>query len=147
MDNELIQKKLDIALELHDQGKSYVQIREHFSSELDEGTISYIIRLVDEFAIEESRIAEGLKKVKFKMKIGVVAFILSCFLLYILHSNRALGDITVQWFYSLMMLIQYVPMAFSLYYLWKTHQEESRLKKTEPEIDDSKFSLKRRRKK
>lgn len=147
MDNKLIQEKLDIALNLYDAGRSYAQIREHFSAELDEVTISYIIRLVDEFAIEESRIQEDLKKVKFKMKIGVIAFILSSFLLYILYKNKALEGITVQWIYSVMMLVQYFPVAFSSYFLWKTHQEESRLKKVEPEIDDTKFRLKRRVKK
>ena len=144
MDNELIQAQLDKALDLHDEGKSYTQIREYFSQELDDDAISYIIRLVDEFAIEENRIQEDLKKAKFKMRIGVIAFILSSFLLYILYKNRALEGITVQWIYSLMMLLQYFPVVFSGYFLWKTHQEETRLKKTEPEIDDSKFRLKRR---
>lgn len=144
MDNGQIQEKLDKALELHDEGKSYSKIREYFKSELDDDTISYIIRLVDEFAIEESRIREDLKKAKFKMRIGVIAFILSSFLLYILYKNKALEDITTQWIYSVMMLLQYFPVVFSMYFLWKTHQEETRLKKTEPEIDDTKFRLKRR---
>jgi len=144
MDNEQIQENLDKALALYDEGKSYTQIREHFKSELDEDTIRYIIRLVDEFAIEESRINEELKKAKFKMRIGVIAFILSSFLLYILYKNKALEGITVQWIYSVMMFLQYFPIAFSIYFLWKTHQQETRLKKTEPEIDDSKFRLKRR---
>lgn len=147
MDNQLIEEKLDEALALHDEGKSYTQIRDHFGSELDQDTISYIIRLVDEFAIEENRIKEDLKKVRFKMRIGGLAFILSAFLLYLLHINRALEGITVQWIYSVMMLVQYFPIAFSIYYLWKTYQEENQLKKTEPEIDDTKFRLKRRRKK
>ncbi len=147
MDNQLIQEKLDEALALHDQGKSYTQIRAHFTGDLDDDTISYIIRLVDEFAIEENRIQEDLKKVKFKMRIGIVAFILSAFLLYILHINRALEGITVQWIYSVMMLVQYFPIAFSVYYLWKTHREETQIKKIEPEIDDTKFRLNRRRKK
>jgi hypothetical protein len=147
MDNKLIDEKLNEALALHDEGKSYTQIRAHFTPELDDDMISYIIRLVDEFAIEENRIREDLKRTKFKMKVGVIAFFLSCFLLYILYDNRALEGITVQWIYSVMMLVQYFPVAFSVYFLWKTHQEESRLKKIEPEIDDTKFRLKRRRKK
>lgn len=146
MDEQLLEEKLDEALALHDQGKSYTQIREHFRAELDEDTISYLIRLVDEFAIEENRIQEDLKRVKFKMKIGILAFIISCFLLYILHINRALDGITVQWIFSVMMFLQYFPIAFSIYFLWKTHKEESVLKKTVPEIDDSKFRMKRKRK-
>ncbi len=147
MDNRIIEEKLDEALALYDEGKSYTQIRAHFSPELDGDTISYIIRLVDEFAIEENRIQEDLKKVKFKMKIGIASFFLSCFLLYILYENKALEGISVQWIYSVMMLVQYFPVVFSVYFLWKTHQEESRLKKLEPEIDDTKFRLKRMRKK
>jgi hypothetical protein len=146
MDEQLIEKKLDEALKLHDQGRSYTQIREYYSAELDEDTISYLIRLVDEFAIEENRIREDLKRVKFKMKIGILAFIISCFLLYILHINRALEGITVQWIFSVMMFLQYFPIAFSIYFLWKTHKEESALKKAVPEIDDSKFRMKRKRK-
>lgn len=146
MDEQLIEKNLEVALALHDQGKSYTQIREHFSSELDEETISYIIRLVDEFAIEENRIQEDLKRVKFKMKIGILAFIISSLLLYTLHINRALEGITAQWIFSVMMFLQYFPIAFSIYFLWKTHKEESVLKKTVPEIDDSKFRMKRKRK-
>jgi len=147
MDNKLIEEKLDEALALYDEGKSYTQIREHFIADLDVDTISYIIRLVDEFVIEENRIQEELKKVRFKMKIGMAAFIISCFLRYILYQNRALEGITEQWIYSVMMLVQYFPVVFSVYFLWKSYQEESRLKKLEPEIDDNKFSLKRRSKK
>lgn len=146
MDERLIEKKLDEALSLHDKGLSYTKIREHFSKELDSETISYIIRLVDEFAIEENRIQEDLKTVKFKMRIGVLAFFISCFLLYLLYTNNALEGITTQWIYSVMMLLQYFPVLFSVYFLWKTNKEETRLKKLEPEIDDSKFRMKSRRK-
>lgn len=147
MSDKLIEEKLQEALSLHDDGKSYNEIRRHLTPELDEGTISYIIRLVDEFAIEENRIDEDIKKAKFKMYIGLAAFIVSCFLLYILYKNQALENISQQWMYSIMVLVQYFPVAFSVYFLWKAYQEELRLKKTEPEIDDSKFRLKRRNKK
>ncbi len=147
MNDKLIEEKLQEALSLHDDGKSYNEIRAHFASELDEGTIRYIIRLVDEFAIEEGRIEEDIKKAKFKMYLGLAAFAVSCFLLYVLYENQALEGISKQWVYSVMMLVQYFPVVFSLYFLWKAYQEESRLKKTEPEIDDSKFRLKRRAKK
>jgi hypothetical protein len=146
MNEKIIEDKLDEALSLYDSGKTYSEIRQHFSEELDEDTISYIIRLVDEFAIEESRIEDELKRARFKMKVGVLGFILSAFLLYILHRYQALEDITTQWIYSVMMLLQYFPVAFSIYFLWKTYQEELQLKKEIPEIDDSKFHLKRRRK-
>ncbi len=143
MSEQLIEEKLQEALVLHDKGKSYAEIRAYFKDTLEEHAISYIIRLVDEFAIEEKRIEEGIKKAKFKMYIGMGAFFLSAFLLYLLHVNHALDSISTQWIYSVMMLVQYFPVVFSVYYLWKTYREEQQLKKTEPEIDDSKFKLKR----
>ncbi len=144
LSENIIDEKLQEALDLHDRGKSYAEIRRHFEKTLDEGAISYIIRLLDEFVIEEKRIEEEIKKVRFRKQIGIVAFVLSAFLLYLLHTNNALENITTQWIYSVMMLVQYFPVVFSVYYLWKARQEEMKLKKTEPEIDDSKFRLKRR---
>lgn len=147
MDDQLIDQKLQEALKMHEEGKSYPQIREHFTGELDDGTISYIIRLVDEFVIEENRIAEEIKKAKFKMRIGLAAFIFSCFLLYLLHSNNALSGIKNQTVYTSILFIQYFPVVGTLYLLWKGYKEEQALKKLEPEIDDTKLRMKRRRKK
>lgn len=147
MSEQHIEEKLQEALALHDAGKSYAEIRLHFKDALDDHAISYIIRLVDEFAIEEKRIEEEIKKAKFKMYIGMVAFFLSAFLLYLLHINHALDNISTQWIYSVMMLVQYFPVVFSVYYLWKAYREEQQLKKKQPEIDDSKFRLKRGRRK
>ena len=146
MDEQLIDEKLQEALKLHDEGKSYSDIRQHFNAELDEATISYLIRLVDDFAIEENRIEEEVKKVRFKMLIGIAAFFLSCFLLYILYTYNALSGISSQNIYMIMVFVQYFPVLLSVYFLWKTYKEEIRLKKMEPEIDDTKFRMKRRRK-
>lgn len=146
MDEQIIDQKLQEAIKLHDEGKSYREIREFFRAELSEDTISYLIRLVDEFAIEDNRIQEEIKKAKFKMQVGVVAFILSCFLLYLLYSYNALSGITSQTVYVIMVFVQYFPVLGSLYFLWNAYKEEIRLKKTEPEIDDTKFRMKRRRK-
>lgn len=146
MADNTLDEKLQEALDLHENGKNYSEIRAYFKDVLDEDAISYIIRLVDEFVIEEKRIEEEIKKVRFRKQVGLAAFILSAFLLYLLHTNHALENISTQWIYSVMMLVQYFPVAFSLYYLWKARQAELELKKTQPEIDDSKFRLKRRRK-
>jgi len=138
MDDKIIDKKLQEALKLHDQGKSYSEIREHFNSELDDEMISYLIRLVDEFVIEENRIVEEIKKAKFKMYVGAAAFGISALIIYKFYTNNALT--------GTMSLLAYVPMVFALYLLWKGYKEELLLKKTQPEIDDIKFRMKRRKK-
>ena len=138
MDDKIIDKKLQEALKLHDQGKSYSEIREHFNSELDDEMISYLIRLVDEFVIEENRIVEEIKKAKFKMYVGAAAFGISALIMYKFYTNNALT--------GTMSLLAYLPMVFALYLLWKGYKEELLLKKTQPEIDDIKFRMKRRKK-
>jgi len=138
MDDQIIDKKLQEALKLHDQGKSYSEIREHFNSELDDEMISYLIRLVDEFVIEENRIVEEIKKAKFKMYVGAAAFGISALIMYKFYTNNALT--------GTMSLLAYLPMVFALYLLWKGYKEELLLKKTQPEIDDIKFRMKRRKK-
>ena len=139
MDDQDIDQKLQEALKLFDEGKSFSDIRNQFQSELSEETISYIIRLVDEFAIEENRIKEEIKKAKFKMYLGLVAFGISALLIYKFYINESLsGAISI---------LAYLPMIFALYLLWKGYKDEQNLKKSAPEIDDSKFRMKRRNKK
>ena len=139
MDDQVIDQKLQEALKLQDEGKSYSDIRAHFKSELSEETISYIIRLVDEFAIEENRIRAEIKKAKFKMYFGLGTFGVSSLLIYNFYTNDSLS--------GAISLLAWLPMAFAIYLMWKGYSEEQILKKTEPEIDDSKFRMKPRRKK
>jgi hypothetical protein len=139
MENKELDQKLQEALALHDEGKSYEEIRNHFIHELDDDTISYLIRLVDEFALKENQIAADIKKAKFKMQVGVVAFFLAALLMYKFYINNALAG-TIG-------LLAYLPMIFAIYLLWKGYKEELTLKKTTPEIDDTKFRMKKRRKK
>ncbi len=139
MDDQLIDQKLQEALKLFDDGKTFSDIRDHFKSELSEESISYIIRLVDEFAIEESRIQAEIKKAKFKVVLGFFSIAISMLILYGFYINDALsGSIS---------LLAYVPMMLALYLLWKGYKERKTFMKTEPEIDDSKFRMKRRRRK
>lgn len=138
MDDQVIDQKLQEALKLHDEGKSYSEIRGTFQEELSDDEISYIIRLVDEFVMEENRISEEIKKAKFKMYVGLVAFAVSALIIYKFYANNALS--------GTMSLLAYLPMVFALYLLWKGYKEEQVLKKTEPEIDDTKFRMKRRKK-
>ena len=138
MDDKALDQKLQEALALHDEGKSYTDIRNHFKVDLDNETISYLIRLVDEFVLEENRINAEIKKAKFKMYIGLVSFALAALLIYKFYTNNALT--------GTMSLLAYLPMVFAIYLLWKGYKEELMLKKTTPEIDDTKFRMKRRKK-
>ena len=139
MDNEELDQKLQEALALHDEGKSYSQIRNHFKLDVDDDTISYIIRLVDEFSLEEDRIKAEIKKAKFKMYVGAASFCVSALVLYIFYTKDALK--------GAMSLLAYLPLIFSIYLLWKGYQDEVALQKSSPEIDDTKFRMKRRGKK
>ena len=138
MDDQLLDQKLQEALKLNEGGKSYPEIRDHFKDQLDEDTIAYIIRLVDEFVIEENRISEEIKKAKFKTYVGLITFGISALLMYKFYMNNAL--------FGSMGLLAYLPMVFALYLIWKGYKEELDLKKTDPEIDDTKFRMKRRKK-
>lgn len=137
MEDQEIDDILQEALKLHEEGKSYAEIRAHFKDELNPDLISYIIRLVDEFVIEENRIKEEIKKAKFKIYIGLVAFGLSSLLVYKFYTNEALS--------GFISLLAYLPMLFSLYLLWNGYKEVQTLKKTEPVIDDTKFRMNRRK--
>ncbi|NJN25263.1 MAG: hypothetical protein HC819_04435 [Cyclobacteriaceae bacterium] len=44
-------------------------------------------------------------------------------------------------------LLAYLPMLFALYLLWRGYSEGQKLKNMQPEIDDSKFRMKRHQKK
>ena len=138
INEQLIEDKLQEALQLHDQGRTYSDIRTHFKEDLNEATISYLIRLVDEFAIEESKIQESIKKAKFKMYVGIAAFVVAVLIVYKFYTNEALQGLNN--------LIGFLPLIFSFYLMWKGYMEEKAYKKLEPEIDDSKFRMKRRKK-
>lgn len=143
---QIFDKQLREALQLHDSGSTYADLRNHFKNKLDKDTISYIIRLVDEFVIEEGKIQENIKKAQFKMKVGLVLFGMSAFILYLLQSHNVIEKATSQFIYFSLMFAQYFPIIFSVYFLWKSYQEELKYTKMEPEIDDTKFRLKRRKK-
>lgn len=138
MDDRQTDQKLQEALELFDQGYSYNDIRKHFKSELSEDDIAYIIRLTDEFALEESRIREEMKKAKFKIQLGAAALILAILLILAFDRMDALQGASA--------LLAYLPLLFAFYLLGKGYTENIKLKKTQPEISDSKFRMKRRKK-
>ena len=73
------------------------------------------------------------------MYIGAAAFGISSLLIYNFYINNALK--------GSMSLLAYLPLILSIYLLWRGYKEELALKKTSPEIDDTKFRMKRRRQK
>lgn len=138
MNDQIINQKLQEALKLFDDGNSYEEIRKYFGDSLDEESISYIIRLVDEFAIEESQVQGDIKKAKFKMTLGIVATIVSLILVYSFYINEALHGVAG--------ILAYLSITFSIYLMWMGYKDKKRLSKITPEIDDSKFKMKRRKK-
>ncbi len=138
MDDQAIDQKLQEALELFDAGSSFADLRNHFQNELDDDSISYIIRLVDEFAIESGRIQEEIQKAMFKIYLGIGGCVVSTFLIFIFYQEGILGGSVG--------LLAYLPMIFSIYLLWKGYRMVRSLQKESPEIDDSKFRMKRRKK-
>ncbi len=136
MDDEFIDQKLQEALQLFEAGKNYQDIRNHFN-ELDDDSISYIIRLVDEFAIENGRIHEKKQNEKFKMYLGIGGCTVSAFLIFIFYQEDILG--------RSIGLLAYLPMIFSIYLLWKGYKGVQLSQKESTEIDDSKFRMKRRK--
>ncbi len=138
MDDHVLDQKLQEALKLYDDGLSYGDIRKKFEGNLSEDSIAYIIRLVDEFAIEESKIQGDIRKAKFKITLGIVAISASLILLYSFYINEVLVGVVG--------IMAYLAIGFSIYLLWMGYREKIRLTKTTPEIDDSKFRMKRRKK-
>ena len=94
--------------------------------------------MVDEFVFETNRLHIEIKKARFKTYLGLIASGVSALLIITFYiEDKLFGAIS---------LLAYLPMAFSLFLIWKGYNEEQMLKKETPEIDDSKFRMKRRKK-
>lgn len=143
MNKDTIDKKLQEALALHDEGKSYQAIREHFQDELDEATLAYIIRLVDEFALEESRLSQEVKKAKSKIAVGFLAVVLSCYLLLIIDPQEGFLNSTSMYSFYALTAIKYLPLLGALYFMFKAYRKMKYFQRLDPEIDDTKFQMKR----
>ncbi len=139
METEAIDKQLETALEMYDQGKTYSDIREHMKDQkFSQDEISYIIRLVDEFALEESKNKAKIQILIYKMIFGSLLFIISVLTAIQFYNNEELSGI--------ISYIIYIPILIALWIIWRSWKEKARLQHISPEIDDTKLRFERTRK-
>ncbi len=136
IEEKQLDEKLQEALRLHEEGKSYNEIREYFSGELEEDTIKYIIRLVDEFVLEESRVKAEIQKAIHKMYFGMAVLAVSFLLIAKFYAEGSLVGIYL--------MLACLPLFFGLYVAWNGYKSRKTLGSKDIEIDDTKFRLKHR---
>jgi len=137
MDESNLDKLLKEALGMLDSGKDYAQIRKALEQkDLAKENIDYLIRLVDEFAIEGRKVKESIIWSRKKMIFGIL-FVIIAFVKAYLFNN--LG-----YLYTAYGLLVAIPMAIGLYLIWDGWSNLKKWKNFEPEIDDSKLKLIRR---
>jgi hypothetical protein len=138
MENSEVDRLLDEVLIHLEQGKSYAAIRDHYRNQVDEKTIAYVIRLADELVIEENRIKSEYKKSMFKVYMGIAFLIFTLLVFFELYFREGIHPIKK--------LLVLLPLAISGYFLVRSYIEAMKWKKAQPEVDDSKFKLRRRNK-
>ncbi len=136
IEEKKLDEKLQEALRLHEEGKSYADIRAHFNDDLEEDTIKYIIRLVDEFVLEESRVKAEIQKATHKMYFGMAVLAVSFLFIAKFYSEGSLAGIYL--------MLACLPFFFGLYVVWDGYKSRKTLRSTDLEIDDTKFRLKHR---
>ncbi len=129
-----LEEHLDEGLALYDQGYSFQKIRDHYQAQsLPEEMIAYIMRLIDEFALEEGKIQAQVKKAQWVVVFGLIMMVLGGFIAWLFYSNEAIKG--YYYFFA------YGPILFGAYIAWSGWRKMDRLRKTSPEIDDSKLRL------
>lgn len=137
MDNSKLELYLQNALDLFDEGKSFSEIRSILSEEsLDDELISYIIRLVDEFAVEQKKIEEKIRTAKLRVIFGGLVLGIGFLITYMFYLKNQLE--------GYFMIIAYTPIVLGLYLIWSGWKQSKKLGNFQPEIDDTKLKLKRR---
>lgn len=120
-----------------DSGKDFIQIRKTLEQKgLEKENINYIIRLVDEFAIEGRKVKENIRWSRKKMIFGVLFVAIAIVKAYLFND---LG-----YLYTAYGLLVAIPLAIGLYLVWNGYSNLNKWKRYEPEIDDSKLKLTRR---
>ena len=137
MDDNVLDQMLQEVLAQVDAGKTYADIRESLREKVDENTISYLIRLADDMIIEENRIRSEYKKAMFKVYMGIGFTIFSLFIFLELYFREGIHPVKK--------LFTILPMAISGYFVIKSYIEVRTWKRTQPEVDDSKLKLRRRK--
>jgi hypothetical protein len=129
-----INQYLEEAFKLQEQGSTYASIREYFSGKgLDDEAISYIIRLVDEFVMEEEKIAAQVKSARFRMIFGALVCLMGILITYLFYTNDSLGGIYLA--------IALTPLVAGLALVWMAYRQFRMWRNHQPEIDDSKLKL------
>lgn len=125
---------MEESLDLFDAGKSFQDIRTYLVSKgLSDDSIKYIIRLVDEFAIEQAKIDHKRSNARVRMILGLLVVIV--------------GLLVIGGFYVRSMLIGYYrifafgPLAVGIFVLYTGWRDYRKLKNTSPEIEDTKLKL------
>ena len=136
IEEKLLDEKVQEALRLYEEGNSYDDIRAHFQETLEEDTIKYIIRLVDEFVLEENRVKAEIQKATHKMYFGQAVLTVSVLLIAKFYSEGSLVGIYL--------LLACLPFFFGLYVTWDAYKSRKSLRNADIEIDDTKFRLKKR---
>ncbi len=137
MDKSNLNDHLNEALDMFDQGRDYMQIRKALEQKgLDKEEIDYIIRLVDDFALEDRKIKEqkrwSVKKIIYGILFMIVALI------------KAFMFNNLGYLYTSYGLLVAIPLAIGLYLVWNGYISFRKWKNYQPEIDDSNLKLTKR---
>lgn len=137
MEYSNLNKILNEALKMLDDGQDYSQIRNSLEDQgLEKEEVSYIIRLVDEFAIEARKVKEKKIWSRKKMIYGVLFLIVALIKAFLFND---LG-----YLYTTYGLLVAIPLAIGLFLIWNGYSNLKKWDRNEPEIDDSKLKLTRR---
>jgi hypothetical protein len=128
---------LDTAFELHDRGDGYAAIRKHFAGlGLEEEKIAYIIRLLDEFLLEEEKMRARARSGRNLLIFGTLTLLVGLLVVYLFWSNASLEGLYVA--------LGMTPVVAGLAAMWTGLRQMRYWEKQQPEIDDAKLRLRRR---
>ena len=137
MDTSGLNEQLQQALDMLDSGRDYQEIRKALEQKkLTKEEIDYIIRLVDDFALEARKIKENKRWAVKKMIYGIL-FVIVALIKAFMFNN--LG-----YLYTSYGLLAAIPMAIGIYLIWNGYTTFRKWKYYEPEIDDSNLKITRR---
>ncbi len=137
MDTTRLNEYLQQALDMFDSGHDYSRIRKALEQkDVGKEEIDYIIRLVDDFALEARKIKEN-KRWSVKKIIYGVLFLIVALIKAFMFNN--LG-----YLYTSYGLLVAIPLAIGLYLIWNGYFSLRKWRSYEPEIDDTKLKLTRR---
>jgi hypothetical protein len=137
MDQSGLEEHLHLALDLFEKGKDFNEIRNVLADQgLDSEMISYVIRLVDEFAVEDKKVEEKIRTARLRLIFGVLVLGVGLLIAYMFYLREVLTG-----YY---MIIAYTPIVAGAYLIWSGWKEKRRWINYQPEIDDTKFKLVRR---